>query len=184
MPTKVHLVQLWFSSHHVWMWELDHKEGQALNWCFWTVVLEKTLESPLDCKEIKPVNPYRKSTLNIHWKEWSWSSNTRPPDVKSWLVVKDADEKSQLIRKDWRQEENGVTEDKIVWWHYQLDGLEFEQVPGDGQGQGSLVCCSPWCCRVWHNRTTEKQHHKELDHKEGWGLKNWCFWIGVLEKTL
>ena len=68
---------LWFSSSHVWMWELDHKESWALkNWCFWTVVLEKTLESPLDCKEIKPVNVKRKWVLNIHWKDWCWSSNT------------------------------------------------------------------------------------------------------------
>ena len=82
LPTKVHLVKaMVFFSSHVWMWELDHKEGWELkNWCFWTVVLEKTLESPLDCKEVKPVNPKGISVLNIHWKDWcwcwSWNSNT------------------------------------------------------------------------------------------------------------
>ena len=79
LPTKVHLSQSYgFSSSHVWMWKLDHKESWVpKNWCFWTVVLEKTLESPLDCKEIQPV-PTRKSVLNIHWKDWwwSWNSNT------------------------------------------------------------------------------------------------------------
>ena len=68
---------LWCSSNYVWIWELDHKEGWMLkNWCFWTVVLEKTLESPLDCKEIQPLSPKRKSVLNIHWKDWCWSWNS------------------------------------------------------------------------------------------------------------
>ena len=130
-----------FSSRHVWMWQLDHKEGWTLkNWCFWTVVLEKTLESPLDCKEIKPVHPKGNQS-------WIFIGRTDveaeapilwPPDAKSWLIRKDPD-----AGKDWRQEEKGTIEDEMVGWHHWLNGHEFEQAPGDGEGQGSLACCSP-----------------------------------------
>ena len=131
-----------FSSSHVWMWELDCKESWAQrNWCFWTVVLEKTLESPLDCKEIKPVNP----KINQFWI-FIWRTNAEPetsilwpPDAKNWLIWKDPD-----AGKDWRYEEKGVTEDEITGWHHQHNGHEFEQAPGAGDGQGSLACCSPW----------------------------------------
>ena len=129
-------------SSHVWMWELDHKEGWTLkNWCFPTVVLDKTLEDTLGCKEIKPVNP--KSN-----QSWIFIGRTDaeaeapilwPPDAKSWHIKKDPD-----AGKDWRQEEKGTTEDDMVGWHHQLDGHEFEQVPGDVEGQGSLAWCSPW----------------------------------------
>ena len=115
-----------FSSSHIWMWELDHKEGWApKNWCFWTVVLEKTLGSPLDCKEIKLINPNgnqpwilfgrtdAKAEAPILW----------PPDSKSWLTGKDPD-----AGKDWRQEEKGMTEDEMVGWHHRLNGHEFEQI--------------------------------------------------------
>ena len=112
------------SSSHVQMWELDYKESWALkNWCFWTVVLEKTLESPLDCKEIHPVH----SKGN---QSWIFIGRTDaeaeapilwPPDAKSWLTGKDPD-----AGKDWRQEEKGTTEDEMVGWHHQLDGHEFE----------------------------------------------------------
>ena len=134
-----------FSSSHVWMWELDHKEVWALkNWCFWSVVLEKTLESPLDCTEIKPVNPKG----NQHWifigrtdaeaeTPILWS-----PDAKNWLTGKDPD-----AGKDWRQEDKGTTEDEMVRWHHWLNGHEFEQAPGGGDGQGGLACCSPWSCK-------------------------------------
>ena len=131
-----------FSSSHVWIWELDHKEGWTLkNWCFWTVVLEKTLKSPLDCKEIKPVHPKGN-------QPWIFTGRTDVeaeapilwlPDVKNWLLGKDPD-----AGKDWRQEEKGTTEDEIVGWHHWLNGHEFEQAPGVGDGQGSLVYCSPW----------------------------------------
>ena len=122
-----------FSSSHLWMWKLDHKESWTLkNWCFWTVVLEKTLESPLNCKEIKPVNPERNQSWLFIW--WLWL-----PDAKNWLIRKAPDG-----RKDWRQEEKGATEDEMVGWHHWLNGREFEQTPGDGEGQGSLACCSPW----------------------------------------
>ena len=140
-----------FSSSLVCMWELDYKESWALkNWCFWTVVLEKTLERTLDCKEIKPVHPKGN-------QPWIFIGRTDteaetpilwPPDVKSWLIWRDPD-----AGKDWRQEEKGTTEDKTVGWHHWLEGHEFEQAPGVGDGQGSLVCCSPW-------------GHKELDMTE------------------
>ena len=115
-----------FSSSHVWMWELDHKEDWPLkDWCFWAVVLEKTLESPLDRKE-------------KDWC-WSWSANTLGPNVKNQLIGKDPDAK-----KNWGQEEKGVTEDKMIGWHHWHYGHEFEQTPGDSKGQGSLACCSQW----------------------------------------
>ena len=130
-----------FSSSHLWMWELDHKEGWVLkNWCFQTVVLEKTLESPLDSKEIKPVNSKRNQS-------WIFIGRTDaktkvpilgPPDVKSWLTGKDPD-----AGKDWWQEK-WVTEDEMIGWHHWLNGHEFEQTPGDSEGQGSLACYSPW----------------------------------------
>ena len=113
-----------FSSSHLWMWELDYKEGWALkNWSFWTVVLEKTLESPLDCKEIQSVYPKGNQS-------WIFIGRTDaeaetpivgPPDVKNWLIWKDPD-----AGKDWRHEEKGMTEDKVVGWHHRLSGYEFE----------------------------------------------------------
>ena len=131
-----------FSSSHVWMWELDYNESWALkSWCFWTVVLEKTLESPLDCKEIKPVHPKRNQSW-IFIRRSDAEAETPilwPPDVKSWLIRKDPD-----AGKDWGQKEKGATEDKMVGWHHWLNGHEFEQTPGDSEEQASLVCCSPW----------------------------------------
>ena len=130
-----------FSGSHVWMWELDRKDGWVpKNCCFWTVVLEKTLESPLDCKEIQPVNP----TGN---QPWIFIGRTDaeaeapilwPPDAKNWLIGKIPD-----VGKGWRQEEKGTTEDEMVGWHHRLSGHEFEQAPRVGDGQGSLACCSP-----------------------------------------
>ena len=131
-----------FSSSHIWMWELDKKESWApKNWCFWTVVLEKTLESPLDCKEIKPVH----AKGNQSWKfieRTDAEAGTPilwPPDVKSELIGKDPD-----AGKDWGSKEKGMTEDEMFGWHHQLYGHEFEQALSVGDGQGSLVCCSPW----------------------------------------
>ena len=142
LPTKVRLVKaMVFPSGHVWMWELDSEEGLApKNWCFWTVVLEKTLESPLDCKEIQPV----------HSKgDHSWVSIGRtdaeaetpilwPPHAKSWLIGKDPD-----AGRDWGQEK-GTTEDEMIGWHHWLDGREFEWTLGVCDGQGSLACCDSW----------------------------------------
>ena len=131
-----------FSSSYVWMWELDHKENWASkNWCFWNVMLEKTLESPLDCKEIQPVHPKGDQSW-VFIRRTDAEGETPilwPPDVKNWLIGKDP-----ASGKDWRQEQKGTTEDDIVGWHHQLYGHEFAQAPGAGDGQGSLVCCSPW----------------------------------------
>ena len=134
-----------FSSSHVWMWELDYKETWVpKNWCFWTVVLEKTLESPLDCKKIKPVHPKgNQSWIIIGRTDVKVETPILwPPDMKSWLVWKDPD-----AGKDWGQEEKGTTEDQMFGWHHQLNGHECEQALGGGDGQGSLVCCSPWGCK-------------------------------------
>ena len=126
---------------HVWMWELDHKEGWALkDWCFQTMVLEKTLESPLDSKEIKPVNPKG----NPSWifigrtDDETEAPKLWPPGVKSWFIGKDPDD-----GKDWGQEK-GVTVDEMVGWSHQFNGHEFEETWGNSGGQGSLACCSPW----------------------------------------
>ena len=132
------------SSSHVWMWELDPKEGWVpKNWYFQIVVLKKTLESPLDSKEIRPVN----SKENQPWILIGRTDAEAdapilwPPDRKSQLTGKDPD-----AGKDWRQEK-GMTEDEVIGWHHQCDGHEFEKTPWDGEEQESLVCCSPWSCK-------------------------------------
>ena len=121
------------------MWELNYKEGWTLkNWCFRIVVLEKTLESPLDCQEIKPVNPKGNKPRIVIGRIDVEAPILWPPDVKNWLLRKDPD-----AGKDWRQEEEGTTEDEMVGWHHWLNGHDFEQSLGVGDGQGSLVYCSP-----------------------------------------
>ena len=143
VPTKVCLVKaMVFPSSHVWMWELDHKECWVLkNWCFQTMVPEKTLESPLDCKENQPVHLKGNQS-------WVFIGRTDPeaetpilwpPDAKSWLILKDPD-----AGKDRGREEKGTTEDEMVGWHHWLDGQEFEQAPGGGDVQASLAGCSLW----------------------------------------
>ena len=131
-----------FSSSHVWMWGLDYKESWALkNWYFWTMVLEKTLESPLDCKEIKLVNPKGNQSW-IFIRRIDAEAETPilwPSDVKNWLTGKDSD-----AGKDWRQEEKGTTEDEMVGWDHWLNRHDFEEDPGVVDGQGSLVCCILW----------------------------------------
>ena len=137
-----------FSLSYVWMWKLDYKKSWVLkNWCFWTVVL-KTLESPLNCKEIKPVHPKgnqswifigranAKAEIPILW----------PPDAKNWLI--ESRRRSGWQRMRW------------VGWHHWLNGHEFEQTPGDSEGQGGLACCSPW-------------GHKESDTTE------WLNWTDI-----
>ena len=112
-----------FSSSHVWMWELDYKESWMMkNWCFWTVVLEKTFESPLDCKEVKPDNPKGNQPWILIGRtdDEAETPILWPPDVKSWFIWKDPDD-----GKDWRQEDKRMTEDEVVGWHHQLDGHEF-----------------------------------------------------------
>ena len=133
------------------MWELDYEESWApKNWCFWTVVLEKTFESPLDCKEIQPVH-------SKGGQSWVFFGRTDakaetpilwPPDVKSWVIGKDSD-----AGRDWGQEETGTTADKTAVWHHRLNGHEFEWTPGVGDGQGGLACCNAWGCK--ESDTTE-----------------------------
>ena len=149
-----------FSSSHVWMWELDHKEGWApKNWCFQIVVLKKTLESPLVSKEIKPVNPKGN-------QPWIFIGRTEAeaetlilwsPHVKSHLTGKDPDSE-----KDRGQEEKRATEDEMVVWYHWLKRHEFEQTRGYSEGQGSLACCSPWGHKAsdttyWLTTTTTRE---------------------------
>ena len=134
-----------FSSCNVWMWQLHHKEWWAMkNWWLWTVVLDKTLESPFKYKEIKPVNPEgNQSWIFIGRTDAeAETSVVWPPDLKKWLIWKDPDP-----GKDWRQEEKRTTEDEMVGWHHRCDGLEFEQTLVIGDGQGSQFCCCPWDCK-------------------------------------
>ena len=142
------------------MWELNCEESWVpKNWCFWTVVLEKTLESHLDYKEIQPVPPKGDQS-------WVFIGTTDveaetpilwPADAKSWLIWRDPDS-----GKDWGQEEKGTTEDEVVGWHHQLNGHGFGWTPGVGGGQGGLVCCSSW----GHNKsdTTEQLSWTELNY--------------------
>ena len=146
-----------FSCGHVWMWELDCEEGWVpKNWSFWTVVLEKTLESPLDCKEIQPV----------HSEDQPWDFFGRndakaetpvlwPPHAKSWLIGKDSD-----AGRGWGQEEKGTTEDEMAGWHHWLNGHESEWTPRVGDGQGGLACCDSWGCK--ESDTTERLNWTEL----------------------
>ena len=144
-------------------WTIKKTEHRRIV-CFWTVVLEKTLESLLDCKEIKAVSPKGNQS-------WIFIGRTDveaeapilwPPDAKNWLLGKDPD-----AGKDWEQEKKGMTKDEMVGWHHQFDGHKFEQAPGDAEGQGSLACCSPWGC-------------KESDMTE---QLNWSDWIQVIMLT-
>ena len=140
------------------MWELDYKESwMPKNWCFWTVVLDKTFESPLDCNEIETVHP----------KGWMFIGRTDaeaetpilwPPDVKSWLIWKDPD-----AGKDWGQEEKGMTEDEMVGWHHWLDGHGFGWILGVGDGQRGLACCGSWGHK--ESDTTERLNWTELNWK-------------------
>ena len=155
LTTNVCLVKVMV--YPVWMWELDYKKSWApKNWCFWTVVLEKTIESPLDCKKIQPVHPKGDQS-------WVFIGRTDveaetavlwPPDAKSWLIWKDPDS-----GKDWGQEEKGRTEDEMIAWHHWFSGYNFGWALGFGDGQGSLACCSSWGRKV---STTERLSWTEL----------------------
>ena len=192
-----------FSSGHVWIWELDYKERWApKNWCFWTVVLEKTLESPLDCKEIKPVNTKGNQS-------WLFTGRTDveaetpilwPPHAKSWLIWKDPD-----AGKDWRQEEKGMTEDEMVGWYHQLNGHGFGWTLGVGDGQGGMPCCGSWghresdwatelnwteliySCMCGSPCLVPMDHtHHDTWWAQGWGATCWIMTVGAgsLEKLL
>ena len=141
------------------MWELDYKESWALkNRCFRTVVLEKTLESPLDCKEIQPVHSEGEQPWVFFGRNDAEAETAIlwPPHVKSWLIGKDSD-----AGRDYGQEEKGTTEDEMAGWHHGLDGRESEWTPGVGDGQGGLACCDSW-------------GHKEPDTTE---QLNWTWFV-------
>ena len=157
------------------MWELVYKESWVhMNWCFWTVVLEDTLESLLDCKELKPVNPKRNQS-------WIFIGRTDveaetlilwPPDKKNGLMWKDPD-----AGKDWGQEEKGMTEDEMAGWHHGFDGHEFEWSPGVGDGQGGLACCNSWGRK--ESVTAEWLNWTEVNpSKSGPGKKKKSFYWG------
>ena len=151
-----------FSSGHVWMWDLDYKESWApKNWCFWTVVLEKTLESPLDCKEIQPVHSEGDQPWDFFGRNDAKAETPVlwPPHAKSWLTGKDSD-----AGRDWGQEK-GTTENEMAGWHHWLNGRESEWTPGVGDGQGGLACCDSWGRK--ESDTTERLNWTELN----WTLK-------------
>ena len=144
-----------FPISHLCMWELYCNERWVpKNWCFWTVVLEKTLETPLDCKEIKPVHPEGNQSWIVIGRTDAEAETPIlwPPDAKNQLIRKDP-----YARKDWRQEDKGMTEDEMVGWHHQLNRHEFEQAPGVVDGQESLASCSPWLLQsqTWLSDWTE-----------------------------
>ena len=174
LQTKVHLAKAMIvSSSHVWMWELGHKEGWVpKNWCLWTVVLKKTLERPLEYKQIKSVSPKENQSWIVIGRIDAadeapifWSH-----DVKSQLIGKDPD-----ARKAWRQKKELMTEDEMVTWHHQLDRHEFEQTLGVPEGQGSLGCSSPWGRKEsgmteWLNKTTRNSSkHRQIWRKNAKG---------------
>ena len=152
------------SSSHIWMWELDCEESWALNnWCFWTVVLEKTLESPLDCKEIQPVHSKGEQPWDFFGRNDAKAETPVlwPPHVKSWITGKVSDD-----GRDWRQEEKGMTEDEVAGWHHRLDEHEFGWTPGVGDGQGGLVCCESW----GHKETDTTERLNWTEHLCNWFL--------------
>ena len=147
-----------FSSGHVWMWELDCEESWAMkNWCFRSV-LEKTLESPLDCKEIQPIHSKGDQSWGFFGRTDAKAETLVlwPPHAKSWLIGKDSD-----AGRDWGQEEKGMTEDEMAGWHHWLDGRESEWTPGVGDGQGGLACCHSWDRK--ESDTTERLNWTELN---------------------
>ena len=174
------------SSRHVWMWELDYKESWALkNWCFRTVVLEKTLESPLDWKEIQLVHPKGNQSWIFIGRTDAEAPTLGPPDIKSWLIGKDPD-----AGQDWRQEKE-TPESDMVAWHHQLDRHEFEQAPGFDDVQGSLVSCMNGVTKSWKQLSCWTELNSEaaqllhlnlpiilfvLSHKEYHQFMNWfCY---------
>ena len=162
------------------MWELNYKKSWApKNWCFWTMVLEKTLESSLDCKEIQLVHPKGNQSWIFTGRTDDETPILWPPDAKNWLLEKDPD-----AGKDWRREEKGTTEDEMVGWHHRCNVHEFEQAPRVGDGQGSLARCSPWGRKesdmtVWLNWTEptpvfwpgELREQRSLAGYSSWGHK-------------
>ena len=155
------------------MWEFNHKVSWALkNWCFWTVV-EDSWESPLDCKEIKPVNCKGNQSWIFIERTNAKAAVLWPPDAKNWLLWKDPD-----ARKDWRWEEKGTTEDEVIGWHHRLNGHDFEQALGAGDGQGSMACYN---CNSMGLQRVGCAWATELN----WAKRNWsCVWLSATPWTV
>ena len=161
------------------MSELDYRESWALkNCCFWTVVLEKTLESPLDCKDFKPVNPKGNHS-------WIFIGRTDaegefpilwPPDVRTDSLEKILPDPG----KDWKWEEKGTTEDKMVGWHHWFNEHEFEQTLGDSEGQRSLVCCSAWGLKDFHMTEQLNNNKYVISNKSKWIMIKNLSILGIL----
>ena len=149
------------------MWNLECEESWVpKNWCFWIVVLEKTLESPLDCKEIQPV--HSKDQFCVFFGRNDAKAETPvvwQPHVKSWLIGKVSD-----AGRDWGQEEKGTTQDEMAGWHHWLDGREFEWILGVGDGHGGLACCNSWGCK-----------ESDMTEQLNWTGKLWL--IGLIKLT-
>ena len=143
LPRSKCLLISWLQSPSALVLE-PKKIKSPKNWCFWTVVLEKTLESPLDCKEIQPVHSKGDRSWVFFWRNDAKAETPVlwPPHVKSWLIGKDSD-----AGRDWGQEEKGTKEDEMAGWHHWLNEREFGWTPGVGDGQGGLVCCDSWGCK-------------------------------------
>ena len=159
LPTKVCLVKAMVFPVVMYGCEIWTIKKAEQNWCFWTVVLEKTLESPLDCKEIQPVNLKRNQCWIFTGRTDAEAPILWPPDAKNWLIGKDSD-----AGKEWRQEKR-MTEE-MVGWHHWLNGHECEQAREVGDGQGGLACCSPW-------------GHKESERLSDWTELNICIHINT-----
>ena len=170
------------------MWELDCEEGWVpKNWCFWTVVLEKTLESPLDCKEIQPVHSAGDEPWDFFGRNDAKAETLMlwPPDAKSWLIGKDSD-----AGRDWGHEEKGTTEDEMAGWHHWVDGHESEWTPRAGDGQGGLACGDSWDRKESDTTErlnwTDKAFSKKYFHKLGNDIstttsrsQTWLSWVWV-----
>ena len=165
------------------MWELDCEESWSpKNWCFWIMVLEKTLESPLDCKEIQPVHPKRDQSCVFIGRTDAEAETPIlwPPHAKSWLIGKDSD-----AGRDWGHEEKGTTEDEIAGWHHRLNAHEFGWTPGVGDGQGGLECCDSWGSKKsdkterlnWAESKILSQHILKI--KNWWDILYYFFTIFV-----
>ena len=184
LPTNVHIIKaMVFPVVMYGCEELDHKEDWApKNWCFWTVVLERTPEGFLDCKIIRPVNlKENQSWIFIEWANAEAEAPVLwPPDAMNWLIGKDPD-----AGKDWRQEEKGMTEDEMVAWHHWLNRHEFEQAPGDGEGQENLACCSLWGWietnrTEWLNKSSNK--HEEVEFWQMTWMTVYLSWSSSLSE--
>ena len=169
------------------MLELDYKESWApKNWCFWTVVLEKTLDSPLHGKEVQSVNPKGNQSWIFIGKTDAEAEAPMlwPHDGKNWLIGKDPE-----AEKDWRQEEKGTTENQMTGWFHRLNGYELEQAPGDGEGQESLACCSPWGCKesdmtAQLNWTDWLKEHYVYRKKVDKSNLRWVTWFIEVQHTV